>query len=79
VDDRTGQLVLVLTEVDADRWRWGTWWLAPGAPPGQALRFRVETVAEGVVCSEAFTIERWLRPEGPGTLEAGECALGLDP
>ncbi len=74
VDDRTGQLVMMLTHVDGDRWRWGTWWLEPGAPPEQRLRFRVDTVAEGPVCSEAFTTAQWFRPEGPGWLEPGGCA-----
>lgn len=77
VDDRTGQLVLMLTHVNGDRWRWGVWWLEPGASPGQPLRFRVETVGEGSVCSEVFTTGQWFRPQGPGWLEPGECALGL--
>jgi neutral ceramidase len=78
IDDRTGGLVLLLTHVDGDRWRWGVWWLEPGASPGQQLRFRVETVDEGAVCSEVFTTGQWFRPQGPGWLEAGECALGLE-
>jgi neutral ceramidase len=77
VDDYSGQLVLLLTHVRNDRWRWGVWWLDPGAPPQQPLRFRVETVGEGVVCSEDFTTSQWLRPQGPGWLEAGACAPGL--
>jgi neutral ceramidase len=76
VDDRTGQLVLMLTHVSDDRWRWGVWWLDPGAPPRQPLRFRVETIGEGAVCSEVFTTAQWWRPQGPGWLEAGECARG---
>ncbi len=74
IDDRTGNLVLMLTHVDGARWRWGVWWLDPGAAPEQPLRFHVETVGEGSVCSETFTIGQWFRPEGPGWLEAGECA-----
>jgi neutral ceramidase len=75
IDDRTGELVLLLTHVAGDRWRWGVWWLDPGASPQQRLRFRVETVGEGPVCSEVFTTGQWFRPEGPGWLEAGGCAL----
>jgi neutral ceramidase len=78
VDDRTGQLVSMLTHVNEDRWRWGVWWLEPGAGPDQQLRFRVDTVAEGPVCSEVFTMSQWFRPEGPGWLEPRECTLGLD-
>jgi neutral ceramidase len=78
VDDHTGQLVMMLTHVDGERWRWGVWWLEPGASLKERLRFRVETVAEGAVCSEVFTTSQWFRPQGPGWLEAGECERGLD-
>lgn len=73
VDDRGGQLALLLTHVDGERWRWGVWWMDPGAPLQQPLRFAVETVAGGTVCSEAFALAEWFRPQGPGWLEAGEC------
>jgi len=36
------------------------------------------TVGEGTVCSEVFTTAQWFRPEGPGWLEARECARKLD-
>lgn len=74
IDDRSGELVLLLTHVDGPRWRWGIWWLDPGASPDQPLRFRVQTVGEGAVCSEVFTTGQWFRPEGPGWLEPSECA-----
>jgi len=78
VDDHTGQLAMMLTHVNGEKWRWGAWWLDPGALPEQRLRFRVETVAEGPVCSEAFTTGQWFRPEGPGWLEARACERGLE-
>ena len=78
VDDRTGQIVSMLTHVNEERWRWGVWWLEPGASPEQRLRFRVDTVTEGPVCSEVFTMSQWFRPEGPGRLEPRACTLGLD-
>lgn len=78
IDDRTGELAMMLTHVDGQRWRWGVWWIDPGASPEQRLRFRVETIAEGPVCSEAFTTSQWLRPQGPGILEPRECGRGLE-
>lgn len=77
IDDRTGELAMMLTHVDGERWRWGVWWIDPGAPPEQPLRFRVETIAEGPVCSEVFTTSQWFRPQGPGWLEPGACEQGL--
>lgn len=73
VDDRTGQLVLLLTHARGDRWRWGAWWLDPGAPPSLPLRLHVATIGEGALCSEVFTLAQWLRPEGPGWIETGTC------
>ncbi len=78
VDDRSGELVLLLTHVDDDRWRWGIWWLEPGASPRQPLRFRVQTLAGGVVCSETFATGDWFRPAGPGWLTPVQCAHELD-
>lgn len=79
VDDRTGHLAMMLTHVDDERWRWGVWWIDPGAPLRQPLRFRVETVEGGAVCSEVFTTGQWFRPQGPGWLEVRGCALGVEP
>lgn len=78
VDDRSGGLAAMLTHVDGERWRWGVWWLDPGAPLGQPLRFRVETVGGGPECSEVFALGDWFRPQGPGWLEPRACAAGLE-
>ncbi|MEM7152030.1 MAG: neutral/alkaline non-lysosomal ceramidase N-terminal domain-containing protein [Myxococcota bacterium] len=73
VDDRTGTLALMLTHVQDDAWRWGVWWLEPGASPGQPLRFIVETVGVGTTCSEPFSTDQWFRPTGPGVLDVRPC------
>ncbi|MCH9685931.1 MAG: neutral/alkaline non-lysosomal ceramidase N-terminal domain-containing protein [Deltaproteobacteria bacterium] len=75
VDDRSGALASLLTHARDDSWRWGFWWLEPGAPPQQPLRFLVRTVGQGPVCSETFTTGDWFRPAGPGWLEPRDCAL----
>lgn len=62
VDDQSGDLVTAVTHAEADRWRWGVWWLKPRADIGQPLRFRVDTAAGPPRCSEPFTIKRWLSP-----------------
>ena len=73
VDDRTGNLVTMLTHVQGSAWRWAVWWLEPGASPGRPLRFIVETVGMGTTCSEPFSTDQWFRPSGPGVLEVRGC------
>ncbi|MEX1366620.1 MAG: neutral/alkaline non-lysosomal ceramidase N-terminal domain-containing protein, partial [Nannocystaceae bacterium] len=74
IDDLTGALAMLLTHVDGQRWRWATWWLDPGAPLHQPLRFHIESIGEGPICSESFTLGQWYRPTGPGWLEPAPCS-----
>ncbi len=73
-DDRSGALVSMLTHVRDSRWRWGAWWIEPGASLHQPLRFLVERVGGGSTCSEAFSTRQWLRADGPGWLREIDCA-----
>jgi len=74
LDDRSGALVSMLTHARGTRWRWGVWWLEPGAAPRAPLRFVVDRVGGGPVCSASFTTAQWLRRGADAWLRAADCS-----